>query len=325
MIGRTVLAVAAAEAVMVVITVTVALDIYAHRRVENLGGVNVWGYRGPVAAEPRPDDIRIVIVGGTRAFGWGQSATVLGSQIRRLMLLSIDRPGARLRPVTIVNLGRLGALPESYPDTLDHFAYLQPDIVCVYDDLGVRGAVPTERSSAIFELTGYSPILPLVLREKGMAWRMGDVNRAYATESTTDTPVPLIRRGAGRALEAIGSGLAAADRFAARRLGSSRKVDPSYASEMIAVVEAAHRHAHAVVVAVSPAETAEQAENLRALTARLRTTIGANGWLRFINLGADARLRDRSLRLDGWDYGGEATTMVAEAMTPVFLSLVEQR
>ena len=53
MIGRTVLAVAAAEAVMVVMTVTVALDIYAHRRVENLGGVNVWGYRGPVAAERR--------------------------------------------------------------------------------------------------------------------------------------------------------------------------------------------------------------------------------------------------------------------------------
>ena len=114
-----------------------------------------------------------------------------------------NRPGARLRPVTIVNLGRLGALPESYPDTLDHFAYLQPDIVCVYDDLGVRGAAPTEGSSAIFEFTGYSPILPLVLREKGMAWRIGDVNRAYAVASATATPVPLIRRGAGRALEAM--------------------------------------------------------------------------------------------------------------------------
>src|SRR5262249_31981003 len=159
MIGRIAIAVASIEAVLTAVTVTIALDIYAHRRVEELGGVNMWGYRGAVAPQRQPNDIRIEVVGGTRAYGWGEPAGSLGSQIRRLMMLAIDRPGAVVRPVTVVNVGRLGALPDSYPAAIEHYAYLQPDIICIYDDLGVRGGEPAERS-AIFELTSYAPALP---------------------------------------------------------------------------------------------------------------------------------------------------------------------
>jgi hypothetical protein len=326
MIGRGVLAIAAAEALMLGVTLMLALDIYAHRRVEELGGINVWGYRGVVAAQRRPNDIRIVLVGGTRAFGWGEPPS-LGSQIRRLMLLAIDRPGGRIRPVTVINLGRLGALPASYPATLDHFAYLRPDIVCIYDDLGVRGAIPTERTSAIFELTGYAPILPLVLREKGFVWRFGDVRRGYEPiePMQRDVATSAIRRAAGSALDAVGAGLAAADRAAARWVATPRSTDVSYAGAMIAGVETAHHHARAVVVAVSPADTAEQVENLRALTRALPAAVASSGWLKFVDLGADPRLRGPDLRLDGWNYGGVGTTLAAEALTPTFLSLIEQR
>src|SRR5262249_30161444 len=65
MIGRTAIIVAGVEAVLTALTVTVGLDIYAHRRVEEVGGVNVWGYRGAVAPQRQPNDIRIVVVGGT--------------------------------------------------------------------------------------------------------------------------------------------------------------------------------------------------------------------------------------------------------------------
>src|SRR5262249_47544795 len=88
MIGRTAIVVAAVEAVLTAVTVTIALDIYAHRRVDELGGVNMWGYRGAVAPQRQPNDIRVEVVGGTRAYGWGEPAGSLGSQIRRLMLLA---------------------------------------------------------------------------------------------------------------------------------------------------------------------------------------------------------------------------------------------
>ena len=87
------------------------------------------------------------------------------------------RSSNRLRPVVVLNLGRLGGLPDSYPTTIEHYSYLKPDYICLYDDLGVRGAVPTGGTSGVFELTGYAPALPLVLREKGMVWRYGDVKR----------------------------------------------------------------------------------------------------------------------------------------------------
>src|SRR5262249_39830066 len=51
MIGRPAIIVAGVEAVLTALTVTVGLDIYAHRRVEGLGGVNIWGYRGVVAPQ----------------------------------------------------------------------------------------------------------------------------------------------------------------------------------------------------------------------------------------------------------------------------------
>ena len=290
--GKWTLRVAVVQALALAATLTLALDMYAHKRVEDLDGVNFWGYRGPVAAQRRPNEIRVVVVGGTRAFGWGHSSPILASQLRRLILLTTDRPGSALRPVTVINLGRLGALPDSYAGTLDHFSYLQPDYICIYDDLGMRGTGPNESASAVFALTGYAPVLPRVLREKGMAW--------------------------------LGAGLGAADRVAARPLARRDDRPAPYGDAMIAAIEAAHRYAHGVVVAVSPADTAAQAGNLRVLTARLRGNAGSAPWLRFVDLGAEARLRGDALRRDGWNYDGVGTTVVAEQITPALLSLIDQ-
>jgi hypothetical protein len=258
--------IAVVQAFALAATLTVALDMYAHKRVEDLAGVNFWGYRGPVAAHRQPNEIRIVLVGGTRAFGWGEPGSALASQVRRLILLTIDRPGSVLRPVVVLNLGRLGALPDSYPPTLDHFGYLQPDVICIYDDLGVRGAVPEEGTSAVFALTGYAPALPLVLREKGLVWRLGDVKRGYAgVDSPPDSARSPLRRAAGSTLEAVAGGLGAADRIAARAVVTRARRSAPYADAMAAAIDAAHRHAKGVVVAVSPSDRGEQAENLRVL------------------------------------------------------------
>ena len=310
---------------------TISLDLYAHKRVEMLGGVNIWGYRGPVVHQRQPNEIRVALVGGTRAFGWGEPAAALASEIRRLIMLSTDQPGRTLRPVVVVNLGRLGAGPESYPSTIEHFAYLQPDYICVYDDLGVRGASTTDFTSGVFDLTGYAPALPLVLREKGMIWRSGDVKRGYVSAaSQPGQSTSILRRAAGSTLQTVADGASAADRFAARMLRSGNPNASShedgavaYAGTMMNALDVAHRHARGVVVVTSPSDTPEQSRNGGALKLRLDREVGAAPWLRFVDLGAEAGLRGDSLRLDGWNYGGAGLSLVAKNIAPAVLSLIE--
>jgi hypothetical protein len=318
------------EAVLIAAAVTVALDIYAHQRVESAGGVNVWGYRGPVAHAKAAAEIRIVIVGGTRAYGWGQHGSGLTTELRRQIMLTTDRPGRELRPIVAINLGQLGALPESYPATLDHYAYLRPDYVCIYDDLGVAGSESFERSG-VFALTGYAPALPLVLREKGLVWRFGDVERGYAAAgSNRDASSSFVRRTGGAVLAAGGDTLGAADRMMARlvtsnRSEASRRDGPaSYVNAMMTAIDAAHRRARGVVVVLSPAEKPEQVADARALDSRLKSELEASSWLRIVDLGQETPLSRADSRVDGWNFGGAATALVAERIARAVLSFIEK-
>src|SRR5207249_4908315 len=73
------------EMVVIAALWTIALDLLAHKRVERLGGVNLWGYRGPVMPHRRPNEIRIAVVGGDVAFGWGVAASeTLAPTVRQL-------------------------------------------------------------------------------------------------------------------------------------------------------------------------------------------------------------------------------------------------
>ena len=49
-----------------------AADLYFHHRVERFAGVNIWGYRGPrVSRKKAPGEHRLVVIGGSTAFGYG--------------------------------------------------------------------------------------------------------------------------------------------------------------------------------------------------------------------------------------------------------------
>jgi hypothetical protein len=318
----------AIEMIVIAGLLMVALDLRAHTRVEELAGVNVWGYRGPVARHKQPNEIRVVIVGGTRAFGWGEPASALPSVLRQIVMLTTDRPGHELRPVVVINLARLGALADTYPATLDRYGYLNPDYVCVYDDLGVRGAEFVAHPSGVSVLTGYAPILPLVFREKGMVWRFGGVAAGYASPtSSIPAGTSVLRALAGRALMQAGAALAAADRTAAnvmvRGIGhaSEDQDATAYADQMLAAVQSAHHRARGVVLVVSPAETPRQAERRNALTSRLRQG-GSMPWLRIVDLGADHSLAGAAMRIDGWNYSSDGLTRSAVLIAPALVELI---
>jgi hypothetical protein len=319
------------EIVAIAAALTVALDLRAHGRVAPLGGVNEWGYRGPIARQRRPYEIRVAIVGGTRAFGWGVPASALPAELGRVTMLTTDRPGGDLRPIVVVNLGRMGAQPHDYREIIEHFAYLQPDYICLFDDLGVPGGSPltgTHDTSGIYQLTGYAPALPLVFREKGMIWRLGDVRLGYApAASARQSRASIGWRMAGAALESVGQTLGAADQalssLVSRNRPPSRQAAGAYADAMMAAIESAHRHARGVILVTSPSDTAEQAANLRAL----RTLLDGRGsapWLRRVNLGEDAGLSgDAGLRLDGWNFSSAGVAAAASRIVPALLSLIQ--
>jgi len=300
----------AGEALVLAVLATVAADLGAHRRVETLGGLNIRGYRGPLAHQRQPNELRIVCVGGTRAFGWGEpvSSTTVAA-VRFELSRVLDVPDKPVMPIVAINLGRIGAPPESYTSTLEHFAYLRPDYIGIFDDLGEPGPSRPFAASGVFVLTGYQPMLPLVLQEKGRLIRT---------------------RAVGAPLEYAGDALAGADRVLARVAGPRDEAPPSassprdYASAIIRAIEAAHAQARGVVVVLSPVDTGRQRRNLEALLALLSER-GNPDWLRFVDLGNARELSEPSLRLDGFSFGANATSIAAQAIAPAFLALIPPR
>ena len=287
----------------------VAGDLFAHKRVETLGGLNIRGYRGPVARQRQQNELRIVFAGGTRAFGWGEPASgTIPAAVRFELTRVLDRPNEPLRPIVVINLGQIGARPESYPSTFERYASLQPDYAGIIDDLGEAGPNRPFDASGIFAITGYRPMLPLVLYEKGTVTK---------------------RRTLGVPLEYVGSTLAAIDRGLARATAgrdvedadaASATSPEAYATAMMAAIEAAHRHARGVVVALAPIDTEAQRRNSDALTARLAAA-ATPPWLRIVDLGKQADLHDPELRLDAFSFGAAATGRAAQAIAPAFLDL----
>ena len=287
------------EVIALAMLLTTAADQIAHTRVEKLGGVNVWGYRGPVLHQKKGNEVRISVTGGDLAFGWGVTAAeTTAPSLRDLVRMRLDLPGHALRLYTGVTAGARGLAPVDYASWIDRYAYLRPDVICVVPDpaghvLGDSGFLPDRRSAA-FAAFGYSPILPLVLQEKG----------TFAHSAL---------------LRLAGNALAAADAAVGRRMGAPGAAiagGADYEASIAAAVRAGQRSSTAgVVVVLSPAnETSRVKERLSTTFARER--------LRIVDLGEDPRMRDPGLRLDGFSFSAGGHAAAAEIIAPAVLALL---
>ncbi len=145
-----------------------AADIFAHRRGESGAGVNIWGYRGPVTRQKAPDEIRLVVLGGSTAFGrelTGSMPAYLEDYLNNARLRG-DASFQSTSPITVVNLATPYDHVGAFEGTLDDYAWLRDDVVCLY--IGHDDSAPSReaaragwrRQSAIFRAFGYLPILP---------------------------------------------------------------------------------------------------------------------------------------------------------------------
>lgn len=304
------------ESVVIAGLLTIALDITAHKRVERLGGVNIWGYRGPVMPQKRPNEIRIAVVGGDLAFGWGIAASeTLAPTLRQFVSLETDKPGGALRPVTSVDLGAVHLPPGQYAAWIDRFAYLRPDVICIVADpreRHLRGVpVLPNRESAPFALFGYVPILPLVVEQKGELGR-----------STT--------------LQRLGRALAHADAAGFRLIvpasgrengGAGRQSSASYARSIEAAARAALRAGAAVVIVAPPYDGAADAEvrDHEAVAGVIASRFANEPRVAFVDLGDEADVYDDGLWLRELALSTAGQAKAAEYVTPAVLNLIAAR
>jgi hypothetical protein len=279
----------ALQAALVAGIVLLALDMRSHKHVEMLGGVNVWGYRGPVMNQKRENEIRIAVVGGDLAFGWGvASAETLPMFVRRLVTLQLDRSGLPARFVTAVNIGAQGLPPGEYASWIEHFAYLRPDVICIIPDSNQHqlreGRFLPDRHSLAFTSFGYSPILPLTVQEKGVT-----------THSTL--------------LRGVGALVARVDQAASSAASIERR---TFADEIGAARSAAARVAAMGVVVVTPPD----------FTTEERSAVAPDGRVRVVHLAAVPELTGDRLKLDRYHFSVGGHSRAADAVAPAVLDVI---
>ena len=299
---KTVLAV---QALTLLILGIVAADLYAHKRVEMVGGTNIWGYRGPVAKQRSDGEYRILLVGGTRAYGYGAAAdgtiaSALGWQLT----------GELLRPVNVINAAAMGATAPDFTAIVSRYLALAPDLVCLYDDLGLASG--RRRESRVARIArGYTPILPLVLEEKGMAWRYGSVARGYAGEPPS---AGWLGRMAGGGLQWVGSSL----RFLDSELAPSSPDD--YAPSILAAAEAALSVVPHVLVVVDPPVDNRTRNNLTELQEAVARRVDSR-----ISLLVLSDVGGPDTLLDGYSYNAVGRSRVEMAIRVELLKLLSKK
>jgi hypothetical protein len=180
------------------------VDVYLHHRYAESVGVNVRGYRGLVAGAKRPGERRVVVLGGSTVFGYGVRTTEAFPALLERRLES--RLGQEA--VSVINLGYPKEGAWSFRATLEDYARLRYDVAILYEgynDLRKAHRRVFRHDSPIFRLTGYFPLLPLVLAEKARAIRYGgDLAERYNVEDPVFRPDVADRTSAAALAAAAG-------------------------------------------------------------------------------------------------------------------------
>jgi len=319
----------AAAAVILALAVTVALlgttDVLLRRHYADSVGLNRWGYRGAIVGAKRADERRVVVVGGSTAFGYGvPPADSIPAQLEERLR------ARRATPVTVVNLGYVKDGAWSFRQTLADYAYLGYDLALLYEgynDLRRPNVRAFRHDSPVFRLTGYLPFLPLVLSEKARAIRYGgDLGERYGRED------PVFRPDRGdRATAAAFKAAAEVTRSLENVLGPLSRdavtrelpIAPGdvcaepfrhYCEGMRAGIDEALARGARVLVVTQPYVSDTHVAQQRHLAAMLRARYPSEPRVAYLDLGSAVDLRDRALAFDGMHLTRRGNALVADGL-----------
>lgn len=329
------------------IALLLGLDVYLHRRVQYSAGVNVWGYRGAPVGRKKPDETRVLALGGSTAFGYGLPWNQSWPYYLEEKANAARHRSGVTAPVTIVNLGIPTDSARTFVATLNDYAYLRGDIAIFYEgynDLGfdtnpaknttnpaVSHYLAWRHQSPVFRWTGYFPIFPLVLNEKASILLHG---RIGAEDEVRFRPDLATRATAGAMKAAADIGVSLE-----RRLGKLTDVDVQKSTVVDAdcgqwsqycgaiedgVQNALARHQQVIVV-TQPYFSDIHVEQQRALASMLSRRFAGDSRVRYVNLGRLLDLRDPHVAYDGIHLVAAGNEQVAQALLPTLLEMLPSR
>ena len=284
--------------------VLLALDLYVHAKFDDYAGTNIWGYRGSVVGTKQDGERRVAVVGGSTAFGYGVTPPEAFPAVLE-ELLNQDSNQADGK-ISIVNLAYNNEGAHSFRFSLKDYEYLDYDAVLFYsgyNNLSDLNMSVFRHNSPVFRLTGYLPLLPVVMREKALSLRHGgDVNAADLSEKTV-FKLNLVDRAAATALETATSISDSLERQLTERLPESVFTDlgqmaPScshwrkYCGEMAEAVKFVLDRDKLALVVTQPYRSERHRQQQTLLSAFLREQFRGAPKLHFANLGPTLNLFD---------------------------------
>jgi hypothetical protein len=326
--------------VAILTSAALGFDVYLHKRFEANQGLNVWGYRGPVAGRKQPGEVRIVMLGGSTAFGYGAlPQNAIPAHLERKLN---DRRGAGSPgPITVVNLGFNNEGAYSFKFTLQDYEYLDYDVVALYEGYNDLGDEPNlavfRHSSPVFRLTGYLPLFPMIAREKAMAlMHGGDLDAAYRGDTTEFNP-NLADRATASTLDAalrVSEVLARQlDRFAQKAPHTGSVATAAgcgapwthYCGAVAEAVEYALAAGKRVLIVTQPYVSERHMDQQSGLATMVGDRWGGHRLVRYVDAGNSVDLTDRSIAYDGVHLIAEGNERVAEALVEPMIELLENR
>jgi lysophospholipase L1-like esterase len=308
---------------VVVISILWGADLYLHHK----HGINLWGYRGAAVGQKQPGEKRIVVLGGSTAWGFGLNVgqDFPGQLQRRFAERSRTEGGASIQ---ILNLASNSEGAYSFRYTLQDYDYLDYDVVLLYsgyNDLSQQNFYNFRHRSPIFIWTGYLPLLPTLAVDRISAWRrQRGKNEAivFAPPGPSDSETS---KQTSKSLQKELGPLTDSSQFATKTSdGTCPAQWQFYCQQIYDVTDSALRHGKRVLVVTEPYISDKHVEQQRALEAMLKQRFEGQAHLRYLNLGPAIDLKDKSLCWDGMHLTEEGNRRIAEALIQPVLEILQR-
>jgi hypothetical protein len=337
---------AVALAGAVACAVLLGVDIYLHGRYQKSAGFNVWGYRGKPVGRKQRDEYRVVVLGGSAAYGYGVGSDEAIPAVLEQML----RRRASSPLFTVVNLAYNNEGAYAFKPTLEDYAFLRYDLAILYEgynDLSVASDQPNlslfRHTSPVYRLTGYMPIFPIVFKEKAAAMLSGgDPGALYRQGPKAVFHADLATRaGAGmlnataQIAQSLEEQLGRVSAEPAPRLADGDAAGcgswANYCRSISAAIEFARAKGAQVIVATQPYLSVSS--NLRALHVAqqdgvrqlLSHRFGADPDVTYVNLGESVDLEDPHLSFDHMHLRTAGNETVAAALVNPVMKMAARR
>jgi len=315
-----------ARSLIIAIALLLAADVYLHQKYQDKSAFNIWGYRGPTVGAKAPGEVRIVVLGGSAAFGFGLAWNEAFPFFLEQRLNDGARTGAHYR---VVNLAFNGEAAVSFAPTLEDYEYLDYDLAILYEGYNDLPEQPRtfvfRRQSVVFNATGYMPLLPMVLREKYFDWRYaGDIGKGYRADDTAKTVFrPADQAAAAAAAESLAQqlgGLSSNARVLTSTCGDAWR---AYCASVVDAVRAARNRGVLVLVATQPLISDRHVAQQSALRGAIAERFADDAGVAYADFGRLLDLRDMSIAFDGVHLTVAGNRVLADAFVPAVTRLIE--